>query len=157
MGGGAEDAGEKQRVSKKQKQMEFRNRFEALNNTSFHSRIEKKSTKKASKRLMGSLKVATKSKVISKGTGYQDKFAIKKAQRGAVGAKRGLTNAALNKLSQKHKLGERAAGMALTKAQKKKIEKQKRREQKRNELMEKMEEEMDSDLESWEDVQENQA
>ena len=77
------------------------------------------------------MKLSAKSKVISKGTSYHDKYEIRRAQR-LSGKGKGNSNAAINRLGQKHE-GLRLSkvkGIAMTKAQKKKLLKNKAREDK---------------------------
>ena len=91
------------------------------------------------------MKVSDKQKVISKGSNYSDKYESRRNQRLKAGSKRGNTNAAMNRLGQKHsKINlKNVQGMALTKAQKKKLLKKKQREEAR--LKEQGNTEMDDD------------
>lgn len=111
----------------------------------FKRKMEGKKKKKISRQV----KLSTKSKVISKGTAYSDKYESRRKLRLAAGtSKRGITNAAMNRLGQKHanlNLGN-VAGIAMTKAQKKKLAKKKAREQAR--LLKEGNTEMDEDWES---------
>jgi len=88
---------------------------------------------KKKKKLHRQVKVSAKTKVITKGTAYFDKKEASRRQRMATsGAKRGITSAAINKLSQKHsKLSlEKVPGLAMTKAQKKRLLKKQARAEK---------------------------
>ena len=78
------------------------------------------------------MKLSNKSKVISKGTSYSDKYEARRNQR-LSNSKRSNTNAAINKLGRKHGSLNLAkvSGMAMTKAQKKALLKKKAREERR--------------------------
>ena len=78
------------------------------------------------------MKLSIKSKVISKGTSYSDKHEARRKQRLST-SKRSNTNAAMNKLGQKHGSINLASisGLAMTKAQKKALLKKKAREDRR--------------------------
>ena len=72
--------------------------------------------------------------MISKGTAYSDKYEARRKQRLSQSTtKRGVTNAAMNRLGQKHASLNLASvpGLALTKQQKKRLLKKKAREDKR--------------------------
>lgn len=86
---------------------------------SMREAFKRKMEGKKKKKLQRQVKLSTKSKVISKGTAYSDKYESRRKVRLATGSsKRGNTNAAMNKLGQKHaslNLGN-VAGLAMTKA-----------------------------------------
>ena len=92
------------------------------------------------------MKLSAKSKVISKGTSYSDKYESRRAQRLSVN-KRGNTHAAINKLGQKHAALNLASvkGMAMTQAQKKKLLKKKARAEKQRQI-----EQMEDGEQDWE-------
>ena len=64
---------------------------------SFRSRMELKR-----KRIARPVKLSTKQRVISKGTSYGDKDEVRRRQRLQGSKTKGLTNACVNRLSQKH-------------------------------------------------------
>ena len=79
---------------------------------------------KKKKKLMRPMKLCVKSKIITKGTSYNDKYEIRrKVQLSGSSLKRGTTNAAINKLGQKHAPLNLSTvhGLALTKKQKKNL------------------------------------
>ena len=80
------------------------------------------------KKVVRPMKMSVKSKVISKGTSYHDKYEIRRAQR-LSGKGKGNSNSAINRLGQKHD-GLRLSkvkGIAMTQAEKKKLLKKKAR------------------------------
>ena len=111
------------------------------------------------KKMQRPMKLSAKSKVISKGTSYSDKYEIRRAQR-LSGSGRGNTSAAMNRLGQKHdalKLNK-IKGIVMTKASKKKLLKKKARELKQKRLsMDPEELDWESASSSDEDVKVNVA
>ena len=95
----------------------------------FRQRMEAKK-----KKTQRPVKLSVKQKVISKGTSYSDKFEMRRKNRLSLkSTKRGNTNAAINKLGQKHASINlsKVTGMAMTKAEKKRLLKKKAREAQR--------------------------
>lgn len=105
--------------------------------------MENKKKKKALK----PMKVSEKSKVITKGTSYSDKYEMRRKMRMSTGSKRTNSNAAMNRLGQKHTSlnYKKVQGIALTKAQKKKNLKKKLREEAREKKQKEENGEMDGD------------
>ena len=102
------------------------------------------------------MKLSNKSKVISKGTSYSDKYEARRNQR-LSNSKRSNTNAAMNRLGQKHGSLNLASvsGMAMTKAQKKALLKRKAREERRQKRANTHMAGSDDDWESASDDEEN--
>ena len=98
------------------------------------------------KKLQRPVKLSAKSKVITKGTSYNDKYESRRAQR-LSSNKRGNTHAAMNRLGQKHAALNLAKvkGLAMTKADKKKLLKKKAREEKQHKS-----EQMEAEDQDWE-------
>ena len=93
---------------------------------SFRSRMDNKRKRKMQK----VVKMSTKNRVISKETSYNDKEDARRKHR--ISGKKPTTNAALNKLGQKHGNFNKSSvhGMAMTKAEKKRLMKKKARAEK---------------------------
>lgn len=81
--------------------------------------FRKRQEGKKKKKLHKQVSLSAKSKVITKGTAYNDKYESRRKIRLSTGAsKRGVTNAAMNKLGQKHASLNlnNVVGLALTNA-----------------------------------------